>query len=84
MNEWKYFSRLISAEPIDYSQIEFYLLLANKSQHNPQPSQTDFRNTSYGETYKYNPVPTPNSKVLVDSDKKSSNSKNISSPKKYT
>jgi len=48
MNEWKYFSRLISSEPIDYSQIEFYLLLANKSQVNPQPVQPDYRNTSYG------------------------------------
>jgi hypothetical protein len=28
MNEWKYFARLISADPVDYAQIEFYLLLA--------------------------------------------------------
>lgn len=84
MNEWKYFSRLISADPIDYSQIEFYLLLANKSHHNPQPTHTDFRNTSYGESYKYNQIPiqTPNQKVIIDSDKKSSNSKTMSSPKK--
>ena len=38
MNEWKYFSRLISTDPIDISQIEFYLLLANKTQNvNQQP-----------------------------------------------
>lgn len=81
MNEWKYFSRLISTDPIDYSQIEFYLLLANKSQHAPQSTPTDFRNTSYGETFKYNSMP-GNNKLTGDSDKKSSNSKTISSPKK--
>ena len=37
MNEWKYFSKLISTDPIDYSQIEFYLLLANKSHTQQQP-----------------------------------------------
>jgi hypothetical protein len=37
MNEWKYFSKLISADPIDYNQIEFYLLLANKSNNSTQP-----------------------------------------------
>lgn len=84
MNEWKYFSRLISSEPIDYSQIEFYLLLANKSQMNPQVTQPDFRSTSYAENYKYNQVPsqTPNHKLMSESDKKSSNSKAIASPKK--
>lgn len=83
MNEWKYFSRLISTDPIDYSQIEFYILLANKSNVAPQSPQLDYRSTSFGENLKYN---LPNSQVptkLTDSDKKSVNSKQLTSPKKY-
>ena len=42
MSEWTHLSKIINADPIDYSQIEFYLLLSNKntggnskgSQHN--------------------------------------------------
>jgi hypothetical protein len=47
MNEWKYFSKLISADPIDYSQIEFYLLLANKSNNStqPPPPPSDYRSS---------------------------------------
>ena len=31
MREWNHLNKIISAEPIDYSQIEFYLLLSNKN-----------------------------------------------------
>lgn len=30
MREWNHLNKIISAEPVDYSQIEFYLLLSNK------------------------------------------------------
>jgi hypothetical protein len=40
MREWNHLSKIINAEPIDYSQIEFYLLLANKGNgHNSKGSQ---------------------------------------------
>lgn len=32
MREWNHLNKIISADPVDYSQIEFYLLLANKNQ----------------------------------------------------
>ena len=32
MREWNHLNKIISANPIDYSQIEFYLLLQNKNQ----------------------------------------------------
>lgn len=31
MHEWNHLNKIISADPIDYSQIEFYLLLSNKN-----------------------------------------------------
>ena len=31
LNEWKYLSGILSTQPIDSSQIDFYLLMANKS-----------------------------------------------------
>lgn len=31
MREWSHLNKIISSEPVDYSQIEFYLLLANKN-----------------------------------------------------
>ena len=31
VREWNHLNKIISADPIDYSQIEFYLLLANKN-----------------------------------------------------
>ena len=40
MRQWNYLSKIINADPIDYSQIEFYLLLANKgSNSNAKGSQ---------------------------------------------
>lgn len=84
LNEWKYFSRLISTDPIDYSQIEFYILLANKSQQSPSPP--DFRSSAYHDL-KYNPPQTPSQLKAVDelrsSDKKMPNGKSVNSPKKY-
>ncbi len=34
MKEWNHLSKLINSQPIDYSQIDFYLLLANKNNNN--------------------------------------------------
>ncbi len=31
MREWNYLNKIITSDPIDYSQIEFYLLLSNKN-----------------------------------------------------
>jgi hypothetical protein len=31
MREWNHLNKIISSDPIDYSQIEFYLLLSNKN-----------------------------------------------------
>jgi hypothetical protein len=39
MREWNHLSKIINADPIDYSQIEFYLLLANKGSNNAKGSQ---------------------------------------------
>jgi hypothetical protein len=39
MREWNHLNKIISADPIDYSQIEFYLLLSNKN--NPSGSKTN-------------------------------------------
>ena len=38
MREWTHLNKIICADPIDYSQIDFYLLLSNKN--NPSSSQT--------------------------------------------
>lgn len=67
--------------------------MKTKSHINPQPVTPDYRNTSYGESYKYNQsgLQTPNHKVVgssvisgIDSDKKGSgNGKIMVSPKKY-
>ena len=37
MREWNHLNKIIGSEPIDYSQIEFYLLLSNKN--TPTPNQ---------------------------------------------
>ena len=34
MREWNHLQKMISSDPIDYSQIDFYLLLANKNSGN--------------------------------------------------
>jgi hypothetical protein len=78
MNEWKYFSRLISADLIDYNQVEFYLLLANKSQSQsfPQPSAQPEPNAELrNEPMKYGPAPmqTSSGKAVVDLERKSNN-----------
>lgn len=39
MREWNHLNKILSAEPIDYSQIEFYLLLANKNTNGTKGSQ---------------------------------------------
>lgn len=88
MNEWKYFSRLISTEPIDYSQIEFYILLANKSQNNSgQGLASEFVSNSSYQDAKYNPQQATSqiksSDGIRESDKKQGNSKGVVSAKKY-
>lgn len=43
LREWNHLNKIISADPIDYSQIEFYLLLSNKGSpttSNPPPKTT--------------------------------------------
>ena len=39
MREWNHLNKIITSEPIDYSQIEFYLLLANKNNGQNKGSQ---------------------------------------------
>jgi hypothetical protein len=36
MREWNHLNKIISADSIDYAQIEFYLLLSNKNNNNSQ------------------------------------------------
>lgn len=36
MREWNHLNKIISNDPVDYSQIEFYLLLSNKN-NSPKP-----------------------------------------------
>lgn len=38
MVEWNQLNRIISADPIDYGQIDFYLLLSNKNINGSPPS----------------------------------------------
>jgi len=40
MREWNHLNKIISADPIDYSQIEFYLLLSNKNSLNQTNSRS--------------------------------------------
>jgi hypothetical protein len=37
MREWNHLSKILSSDPIDYGQIEFYLLLSNKNNTPNQP-----------------------------------------------
>lgn len=46
MREWNHLSKIISGDPIDYSQIEFYLLLANKGNSNSKGSQQNINSSS--------------------------------------
>ena len=36
MREWNHLNKILSSDPIDYTQIEFYLLLANKNKGSQQ------------------------------------------------
>jgi len=48
MREWNHLSKILSSDPIDYGQIEFYLLLSNKNNaQNPQTSQTGMRGSQH-------------------------------------
>ena len=42
LNEWKYLSGILSTNPIDSSQIDFYLLMANKSSGISEPKSATF------------------------------------------
>ena len=57
MREWNHLSKIISANPIDYSQIEFYLLLAKKAGNIglqvPSNHQTIGSSTSISDENKY-------------------------------
>lgn len=37
LNEWRFLSGILASEPTDYAQIDFYLLMANKSSPQPPP-----------------------------------------------
>lgn len=89
MNEWKHFNRIISADPIDYTQIQFYNILQRPQTNNfsplsPTSPQSEFRST-FSDMYKFNQASNLflNSKPQGESDKKIINSKTIISPKKY-
>jgi len=45
MREWSHLSKIISSDPIDYSQIEFYLLLSNKN--NPPSTPISIRTSQH-------------------------------------
>ena len=38
MTEWNHLNKIISADPIDFTQIQFYLLLSNRSNSNSSNS----------------------------------------------
>ena len=89
MNEWKYFSRLISADPIDINQIEFYLLLANKPQNtmNQLMQQNEYRGSGLNEMNQIKLIsPQVSSQKSITetntNDKKGSMIKVINSPKR--
>jgi hypothetical protein len=44
VNEWKFLSTMLSADPVDYSQIDFYLMMTNKSS---SPYQSSVANNTY-------------------------------------
>lgn len=46
MREWNHLSKIINADPIDYSQIEFYLLLANKGNNSTKGSQHNINSSN--------------------------------------
>jgi hypothetical protein len=49
MREWTFLSKIITSEPIDYGQVEFYLLMATKGGAGlslPQGSQPQIASTS--------------------------------------
>ena len=46
MREWNHLNKIIGSDPVDYSQIEFYLLLANKNPPSTKSSQQNIH--SYG------------------------------------
>lgn len=57
MREWAHLNKIISADPIDYSQIDFYLLLSNKN--SPSSSQTISKGSqnNIGSSHKINEDP---------------------------
>jgi hypothetical protein len=44
LNEWKFLSGILTLEPIDQNQIDFYLLMANKNNHHKHIAMTKSAN----------------------------------------
>ena len=42
LNEWRFLSGILSSDPIDPTQIDFYLLMANKSSGISEPKSATF------------------------------------------
>lgn len=46
MREWNHLNKIISSDPIDYSQIEFYLLLSNRNGPAQPTSKTNIQSSN--------------------------------------
>lgn len=44
LNEWRFLSGILTLEPIDQNQIDFYLLMANKNSHQRHIAMTKSSN----------------------------------------
>ena len=42
-SEWRFLSGILTGRPIDYNQLDFYLLMANKSSPSTPPSQPELQ-----------------------------------------
>lgn len=58
LNEWKFLNGIISSNPIDCSQLEFYLHMVNK---NNSPQQQSIPNKSISSPYSENMTSPPKS-----------------------
>lgn len=82
MSEWKHLTNIMMGSPIDYGQIDFYLLMANKTNNAPSSSRFD-KNIQGAKSNEYiashdksSPTITPPSSAILSS----SNHSPINSP----
>jgi len=52
MKEWSHLNKIISSDPIDYSQIDFYLLLSNKNSSNSSDTMNKGSKNTIGSSNK--------------------------------